>query len=61
MDAKDLIYDTIYKKSLAAGSSERAAKDYAVMGLDLWKKGKFKKATQLVDEMIAAAKKYKQK
>lgn len=57
MSPGDYIYMQIYKGALAGGAKERLAKDYAVMGLDDYKRGKFKKggAGQLVKSAIALA------
>lgn len=57
MNPKNLIYDAIYKGALNAGASERAAFDAAVMGLDAFRKNKFKSPSALVAEKIKEAKK----
>jgi hypothetical protein len=59
MLTKDFIYDQIYKTSLKEGSTERAALDAATMGLDHYRKGRFKKVSKLIEAMIMQAKKRK--
>lgn len=55
MNPADFIYDQIYKKCLEKRIPESVAKDHAVMGLDCYKKGKFKKAVDLVDDFVNRA------
>jgi len=61
MNITDYIFNTIYKGSLKGGASERSAKDSAVVGIEMWKKGKFKKASQLIEDQIKSAKQLKVK
>jgi len=61
MKAEDYIYNQIYKGALKAGASERSAKDHAVMGLEMWKKGKFEQSVSLITDMITQAKRFKAK
>lgn len=57
MSPEDYIYNQIYKGALSVGASEQFAKDNAVTGLSDWKKGKFKKVIDLIEEKIKQAKK----
>ncbi len=57
MTPHDLIYDSIYKKALNDGCIERIAKSHAQMGLEDYKKGKFKKSFDLIQNRIKLAKK----
>ena len=41
---------------LRQGATERSAKEHAVMGLDDYKKGKFKKVSALIEDRIKRAK-----
>ena len=53
----DFIYKQIYTGALKAGATERAAHSNAVMGLDDFKKGRYKKPASLIKERIDTAKK----
>ena len=44
MQPRDYVYDKIFKGAIAAGASERNAKDHACMGLDDFKKTGLKKS-----------------
>jgi len=59
MQSTDFVYQQIYKGSLSQGAKEKAAHDAAVMGLGDYKKGKFKKAQDLIKQYIQKAKKQK--
>jgi len=59
MKPTDLVYDQIYKGSLRAGATERASLDAATTGLDSYKKGKYKKVTDLITNKIKEAKRRK--
>ena len=61
MTPKDLVWDTVYRESLKAGASERAAKDQAVMAVEDYGKGKFSKVDALVKKHINLAKKRSKK
>lgn len=53
----DFVYFAILKGALAEGATERIAKDEAMLGLENFKKGKFDKAINLINNRIAEAKK----
>lgn len=57
MGPNDFIYQSIYKGCLSQKVNEGVARDAAVMGLDAYKKGKFKSAKLLINDAIVAAKK----
>lgn len=59
MQAKDYVFEQIYKGALAAGAKERAAHSFAIIGMDRWAKNKFKKTSALVREMIQEALRYR--
>lgn len=52
----DFVYNHIYKGSLHGGAVERIAHDCAVMGLNDYKRGKFKKASDLIEKYVKQAK-----
>lgn len=56
----DFIYLQIYRGALAAGATERASLNAATTGLHDYRKGRFTKATKLIQEKIAEAKKSKE-
>lgn len=56
MNAIDMIYKEIYKGSLKAGARESSARDAAVIGVSEFKKGRFKKPIDLIEDMIKKAK-----
>ena len=55
MQPRDYVYDQIFKGAMAAGASERNAKDRACMGLDDFKKNRFKKVADLIGDRIKKA------
>lgn len=55
-DPNNFVYDQIYKGAMAKGATERNAYDCAVRGLEDYKKGKFKKAIELIEGKISEAK-----
>lgn len=55
MTPSDCVYDQIFKQAIAAGATERNAKDHACAGVDDFKKNKFKKLTKMIAERIKAA------
>ena len=57
MNPSDFVYQQIYKGALAQKVNEGIAKNHAVMGLDMYKKGKFQKVNVLIKDMITKAKK----
>ena len=52
----DFVYTQIYKGALRAGASERSSHANAVMGLDDFKKGRYKKPHKIITERINKAK-----
>jgi len=61
MNISDFVFNSIYRGALKGGASEHSAHSHAVMGLDDFKKGKFPnvKASKLINDRIAQAKKVK--
>ena len=57
MTPKDLIFNEVYKKSLAEGDTERAAKDSAVIAMNDFEKSNYKKIDILIKSAIKRAKK----
>ena len=57
MNPNDYIFNQVYKGALADGACERASKDCAIMAMDDFKKGRFKKATEIINKYIKMAKK----
>ncbi len=53
----DFVYMAIYRGALKVGATDRLAKDHAIMGLEDYKKGKFDKAINLINDRIQRAKK----
>ena len=56
MNPIDFIYDQIYRGAIQAGAKEPKAKDNAIAGVSDWKKGRFKKPSQLIEQRIKQAK-----
>lgn len=56
MKPNDFVYLRIYRGSIRAGATERAAKDHAIMGAEDFRRNSFKKASHLIKERIKAAK-----
>lgn len=61
MTPHDMVYSAIYKGALRAGAQEKQAKDQAIIGLEKYKKGKFKKPIDLIEEQIKLAKQLSEK
>ena len=61
MNAAEFVFYAIYDGALKVGASEHSAISHAVMGLDDFRKGKIKKgkASHLINDRIAKAKKVK--
>ena len=57
MNPNDYIFNMVYKGALAEGAHEIAAKDCAILAMNEFKKGRFKKAKELIDGHIKMAKK----
>lgn len=57
MTPNDLIYNEVYKGCKAAKCDELSSKNAAIMALQKFKNGQFVKATKLITESIAEAKK----
>lgn len=57
MNAKDMIFNEVYKGSLREGASERAAKDCAVQACVDYGRSNYKKIDQLIKDAIKKAKK----
>ena len=57
MNPVDLIFNAVYRPSLAAGVRESAAKDAAIKAIDDYKKNKFKNLKDLIDSNLKLAKK----
>ena len=55
MKPSDMVYNAIYKGALDKRCAESVARDHAVMGLDAYKKNKFKTPKQLIDDYIKRA------
>jgi hypothetical protein len=55
MNAKDYVFDAIYKGALKRGAKEQQAKDAAVVGLDLFRKSKYKKLDKMIEAQIKFA------
>ena len=60
-NAKDFIFDQVYKGALKAGASDRHAKDEAVTAMDRYKKNRFGKASKMIEEAIKDAVKHTKK
>ena len=57
MNPSDFIFSQVYRGALSEKVNERIAKDHAVMALNKFKKGQFKKPVELIKESIRQAKK----
>lgn len=53
----DLVYNTVYKRCLAAGCIERVAQNAAVDSCTKYKNNQFKSFSSLIDTSVADAKK----
>lgn len=53
----DLLYDTVYKRCLAAGCIESVAKNAAVESCTKYKRNQFKTFSSLIDSSVTEAKK----
>lgn len=51
----DFIYNQVLKGALSKGASQTQAKNQAITAMENYKKGKFKKASKLIEESIATA------
>ena len=54
--SKDFVYMQIYKGAKAAGAKERQALNAVITGLADYKKGRFVKASKLIEAKIKEAK-----
>jgi len=54
--ASNYIYDSIFKQCLSIGIKASIATNAATIGVDKFRKGRFKKASKLVDECVKDAK-----
>jgi len=61
MNWNDTIYNAVYKGCLAEKCGEMISKNAAQMALQKYKNGQFAKATKLISESIAEAKKLRVK
>lgn len=57
MNPDDYIFKQVYKGAMEQGAHEVAAKDCAILAMNEFKKGRFKKAKELIDGHIKMAKK----
>ena len=56
MNPSDMVFNTIYKGAIKKGSTEKQAKDQAIDGVLMYKKGQFKKVINLIEDKIRLAK-----
>lgn len=57
VNKNDFVYMQIYKGAMKAGASEYSSHRAAVTGIEDYKKNKFKKAIDLIEQKIKEAKK----
>jgi hypothetical protein len=57
MDAKDVVYNGIYKGAINKGAAERAALNHALQGVKLFKQSSFhdKSVGKMIERLIASA------